>query len=254
MAQIGSGRVRNRHLCPSCWRRYVDCSARSDPCAELGELGSFALGPNGTVHIVGARWINDRSHVIYAERPPAGAWSDPVMLTQGITFQGGPGGDIRIAVAPDNTVHVAGRSLNTYLNKHYGIFWISKDASGVWSEPRNVTGVPRGGFQQPELAVDQTGGVHVVVTDGGKMTKYACRPAEGPWSGPIVIRRGICGGSASVGCIRRWKGSRCLERCCLRRCLLRSGFMPGSLVSTRSCRGSRDIQSWCWIGRNRRIV
>jgi uncharacterized repeat protein (TIGR01451 family) len=158
------------------------------PQPDEGFWMNLAVGPDGVAHIAGLQ----TNYIIYSERPPGGSWSDPLILNEGMP-RPGLDGEPQIAVAADNSVPVV-------WNNHYSwdpwfqrIFGVSRDASGTWTEPRDISGQPRAGTAQPSLAVDQTGGVHVVWVDGGNRTLYACRAATGPWSRSRVIREGYAG-------------------------------------------------------------
>jgi uncharacterized repeat protein (TIGR01451 family) len=152
----------------------------------------LAVGPDGAVHIVWKEWQDTENKIAYVMRRSDGSWSVPLIISDGLPLEGGDEVP-HIAVSASNIVHVVWKHTRRYDPRYQRIYWISRDASGVWSSPRDISNVPREGPQQPRLAVDQTGGVHVVWTDGGNRTLYACRLAEGPWSRPRVIREGYVG-------------------------------------------------------------
>ena len=58
-----------------------------------------------------------------------------------------------------------------------------------WSTPVNISGSP-GVSQEPAIAIDSSGTTHVVWQDnmpGVYEVFYACKPADGSWSAPIII-------------------------------------------------------------------
>lgn len=153
------------------------------PTSGPGGWSMFDVGPDGAVHFVGWSENGGTTHVAYAARPVGGSWSVPISLGTAVQLA-----DVRIAVSAANLVHVA-----WYDRDDFRIYWTMRDASGFWSEPRDISGPPQAGPSGWRLALDQGGGVHVVWSDGGMVTRYTCRTAAGDWLSAKDIRDGYVG-------------------------------------------------------------
>lgn len=83
-----------------------------------------------------------------------------------------------MVASPDGTIHLAWEA---YTNSGYYIYYMWKDASGIWSAPAQLSP-----GEEVQLAVDTAGNVHAVWGYGG-FIKYAWRNSQSDWSTPINI-------------------------------------------------------------------
>jgi len=96
----------------------------------------------------------------------------------------------RVAVAGSGIVHVVWCE---DVPGHYGydVYYACRGSGGSWSTPQNISHTPQGA-QSPQLAVDQSGAVHVVWGDYSTGSiYYARRDSGGTWSSPQNISHGL---------------------------------------------------------------
>jgi hypothetical protein len=124
--------------------------------ADHSELPAVAADAAGRVH---AAWrsVGAGASILYAERDPGGAWSAPLDIDLGGLVQGAPA----LAIDGSGTVHVAwpdarsgGRALYTRAR-----------ASGVWAPAVERITSPAHGADEPSLAGDEDGALHLVWSD-----------------------------------------------------------------------------------------
>ena len=104
------------------------------------------------------------------------------------------GGSInpQLAVDGSRAVHVVWQD-NTP-GYYPDIFYARRASDGTWSSPQNISTTP-GFSENPQLAVDQGGSVHVVwedTTPGNYEIFYARRSSDGTWSSPQDISNNPC--------------------------------------------------------------
>lgn len=99
----------------------------------------------------------------------------------------GKGRSAKLALDSTGTVHVVFGGRKEGSEKD--IYYARRETDGVWSTPHNISNNP-GDSTWPQLAVDNTGVVHVVWEDesrGIRKIYYARRGSDGSWSSPQVI-------------------------------------------------------------------
>ena len=140
---------------------------------------SIALGPEGDVHVV---WFRQTRNGVYLEIAYLHLVGDTVEETGPISTPGVDSTDPTIAVAPDGRVHVAWSARVGNVDR---IEATERAANGTaWSaiEPVSPDTV---GAQDPSLALDGLGALHVVwaSVSGGVYAQVR----NGTWSVPVLL-------------------------------------------------------------------
>jgi hypothetical protein len=151
------------------------------------ERPSIAVDSKGTVHLV---WTDDtpgNEEIFYAFKPAGGSWSTPVNLSNNPRSSRFPS----IKIDKNDVIHLAWQDCNP--DGFWRIFYSKKSNNGTWSIPETITG----GYMYvgPQLAVDDSGNVHLIWYYGGYYLgiRYAMRRKEGTWTpqttvvGPIGV-------------------------------------------------------------------
>jgi hypothetical protein len=144
---------------------------------DHSELPAIAVNAAGRLH---AAWrsIGAGASILYAERDAGGAWSSPADIDLGGLPQGAP------ALALDGTgaVHVVwpdaragGRALFTRVR-----------VSGAWSPSVEGITAPAHGADEPSLASDEDGALHLVWSDArhgffDREIFHRTKPLGAPW-------------------------------------------------------------------------
>lgn len=126
---------------------------------------SLAADGMGNVHSV---W--SAGSVWHAVLPAHGSWSAPVRIFP-------DGGFPVVAPGPENELHLVFRS-NT---DPYPLLYSRLDAGGSWSSAEQIPNSD--GYDIPDLAADQTGGLHLVTNHQGAAV-YIAHPSGGDWQPP----------------------------------------------------------------------
>lgn len=146
--------------------KYADQTATGWDIGDIavgGEISDLIVDPSGTLH---ALFGDHFGFPTYAIRLPGGQWQPPedLMFMSGRYSNG--------VVTPHGVYIVS------YFSSH-GIMWLThRDLAGQWSsEPINNPddNMPRGKI--PSIAVDATGGIHVLFADlfnGREYYAYRC--------------------------------------------------------------------------------
>jgi hypothetical protein len=153
-----------------------------------GKTGDAAVAGDGTVV---AAWIEERrgmTAVMSADRPPGGAWSDPVAIQPPqpwgallVSVSAGPRGDAAV------TFRLLGRRGGRGI-----VLGAYRPAGGSWEAPQPLTRVGAG-YGDLAAAVDAAGGVTVATAAVGTGTHLdaSVRDPDGPWTDPIELARGV---------------------------------------------------------------
>ena len=132
----------------------------------------LVVDPFGNVHVVWEvhYWGN---RICYRERYEGGGWSEVRVISGTSALQP------RIGVDSSGVVHVV-------WNEGMGMKYRERYADGNWSDE---VAVPVGsqGSINPDMVVDEDGGVHVVYEAGNQEIKYIYRSPEGEWSEPVQV-------------------------------------------------------------------
>ncbi len=145
----------------------------------------LAVGPDGTIHVVWTEFELPNgwppTGVYYSHSIDGGkTWSNPIQIA-------GPGFDqANVAAGSNGLVHVAWNGMS-------GIQWRydrwSSDNGKAWSKAVVLKTPGLGGSEgPPQLAVDESGMVHLVTTDGNRVW-YAFWK-DGQWSRPQYVPSG----------------------------------------------------------------
>jgi hypothetical protein len=151
-----------------------------DNWSPVETIPNSALGPyigydatvdsQGVVHVV---WRNttgrsNSNTAYYSQRSTTGTWTE-ILELPGL---GKSNYVTQVAMAPDQTLHIASAAI--YLNR---------SPEGIWSEPSYPFGTSPLGAN---IAVDNLGGIHAVVGDGGEIF-YAELISDTTWTTPINV-------------------------------------------------------------------
>ncbi len=177
-------------LLPSACRKNPSSSDHNPPPQEYDPRNisrndtysvgpSIALGPDGTVYVV---WMDggqnefEFSRLYFRYKPPGGEWSEIEILTDTTEDAWAP----QIAADPFGNVHLVWEPILPDPNIwHSEIHYRMRTPSGEWSDVKVLTNT--GTAEQPRIAVDPTGTVHVIWNDGLK-GKYKQKMSDGTWS------------------------------------------------------------------------
>lgn len=121
--------------------------------------------------------------VYYTQRPQHGVWSSPQSISPGINADSYT---TRIILDQNEILHVvwSGHPSDDY--SHTRVFYARRNINGIWSTPVEVSIGVNG--QNPDLAVDGNGVVHVVWHGDYDLSIYYTRRAtNGNWSAPTQI-------------------------------------------------------------------
>ncbi len=157
------------------WSEPLDLSA----AGEDAEEPQLAVDPQGRAIVVWGRFDGANLIVQSSERPPGGAWSEPVDLSAA----GQNGLEPEVAVDPQgNATAVWWRSDGS----HSRVQAAERPAGGAWSEPVDLSAAGQDA-EIPQVAVDPQGKATAVWqrTDGSnRIAQAAQRLAGGAWSAP----------------------------------------------------------------------
>jgi hypothetical protein len=150
---------------------------------------------DGTVHVT---WIESQdfqvccSESFYANRPPAGAWSVPLNISNTPQNQYPQ----RMAAGLDGSVHVVWTQQDSFPSLS-NLYYVVRSPAGTWSTPLNLTGAVAGrGITDMLVASDLT--VHVCYHEAPGEILLLSLPFNGTWGAPVNVSNN---GSAS------WNGS-----------------------------------------------
>lgn len=140
------------------WSAPAKVSGEGKTCS----FASIAAGQDGSVNIV---W-QDKSgqseeEIFYSRSSDAGrSWSNPVNISNTPTGSSEP----KIAVGPDNAVHVVWVDALSGAKSPDVYYVVSKDAGKTWSERGDLSNTP-GAASNPAIAVSPEGTVHIAWLD-----------------------------------------------------------------------------------------
>lgn len=140
----------------------------------------MATGQGGRVYAV---WTQNYSRIYFSQKSANGEWSSPVMISnpaQGDAHQP------RLAIDATGAVHVIWTMPNYYQPP---VSYTRRDANGTWSAPVIISDPSLSGGWNAQLVVEQSGVVHVVWMDDGRIF-YTTRNTSGSWSPPQQIFAG----------------------------------------------------------------
>ncbi|NLG64782.1 MAG: hypothetical protein GX537_04175, partial [Actinobacteria bacterium] len=147
---------------------------------------SIAVDAAGNAYIVWQDGRNDGGDIRFAYQPVDGGWQDHAMINDdsGANWQG----------TPDLTVDAEGNLYAVWADARNGegegdndIYFATRPAGGEWSANEVVANAV-GSLENPRIAVDGDGGVHVVWQDSVEdYIYYATRLGTGVWSTPEQV-------------------------------------------------------------------
>ena len=150
-------------------------------------IPQIALDEVGGVLHVHVTWASASSYIYYAEKTGS-VWSGPVKVSGTLTGNNYP----HMALDTGGDPHVVWNGYDGSTNR---IYYAEKTGS-VWSDPVNISPTIAISYDEPQIAVDEVGGVlHVHVTWSGKGSSnyriYYAKKTGGAWSTPVVISGAI---------------------------------------------------------------
>jgi len=117
---------------------------------------AIAVDSNDTVHIVWTECIIENREIYYKKTTDCGNTWTP---TKRLTWNPGGSSNPAIAIDSNDNIHVVwanGVGTNSLIYHK-----VSTDGGNTWSTVNRLS-VPVSGFMKPDIAADQSGGVHVV--------------------------------------------------------------------------------------------
>ncbi len=156
---------------------------------------SIAVGPDGTVYVV---WMDgghneyDPSRLYFRYKPSGGEWSEVEILTDTTRDAWAP----QIAVDPSNNLHLVWEADHPSHNEwHADIYYLTRSPSGEWSDVEVLSNT--GIAEQPRIAVDSSGTVHVIWLEGMGL-KHRSKPMGANWDTEEIVPVG------RQGAINHW--------------------------------------------------
>ncbi len=156
---------------------------------------SIAVGPDGTVYVV---WMDgghneyDPSRLYFRYKPSGGEWSEVEILTDTTRDAWAP----QIAVDPSNNLHLVWEADHPSHNEwHADIYYLTRSPSGEWSDMEVLSNT--GIAEQPRIAVDSSGTVHVIWLEGMGL-KRRSEPMGANWDTEEIVPVG------RQGAINHW--------------------------------------------------
>lgn len=136
----------------------------------------LAVDGNGTAHVI---WEVMMTGIYYAQKPSGGSWSAP----QTVYVSSDPWLNPKMAANSNGTVHIIWERSTGLADD---IFYRQRTPGGVWSAIENATNSGQhNSFSQ--LAVDNSGAVHIVSKEGLGNISYVRRSVNGVWSNNETI-------------------------------------------------------------------
>jgi TolB protein len=129
--------------------------------------GHIEVDSTGGVHVA---WVNDFINVYYRYRSPSGVWSDPAIISAGLS----PG-----STRPDMIIDSSDQ-LHIVWAIQAQIYYANKPQGGIWSVPKLLSAGTLYPVY-PLLALDDTDGVGVIWDHSGQIA-FIYRSTTGAWS------------------------------------------------------------------------
>jgi hypothetical protein len=147
----------------------------------------IGIDPFGTIHVVWEeaperewKW-SQRRQIYYIYKTSAGEWSEPYGLTDSTKMSI----DVQMGIDLFGNVHLVWEEFewgSDSLVHNSRIYYRMRSSSGEWSDIEVISGE---GAEQPRIAVDPTGTVHVVWSAGALW--YTYKSPNGVWATPREI-------------------------------------------------------------------
>jgi len=142
----------------------------------------IGIDPFGTIHVVWEeaperewKW-SQRRQIYYIYKTPAGEWSEPYGLTDSTKMSI----DVQMGIDLFGNVHLVWEEFewgSDSLVHNSRIYYRMRSSSGEWSDIEVISGE---GAEQPRIAIDPSGTVHVVWLQGMGL-KYRSKSIGGSW-------------------------------------------------------------------------
>ena len=141
-------------------------------------IPQLAVDERGAVHVVWPDRTPGFYDIFYARRSGDGTWSSLQKISNNSDTSESP----QLAIDRSGTVHVVWSDSTP---GNWEIFYARRSSDGAWSAPEDISNTPDSSWT-PQLAVDESGAVHVVwddlITGWTPDILYAKRSSDGTWS------------------------------------------------------------------------
>jgi uncharacterized repeat protein (TIGR01451 family) len=122
----------------------------------LSETPCMALDHTGVLHVI---WRDQGSGIFYSRRGSNGIWSSGEYVAGSVGWSPALP---QVAVDDTGVVHAVWHAEDAPTGE---ILYAQRSASGVWSAPVNISSTPDGWSTRPLIAMDGSGGIHVIWMD-----------------------------------------------------------------------------------------
>ncbi len=149
--------------------------SRTDSTQSYGPW--IAIGHDGTVYVAwmdGGRTRYDPSRIYFRYKPPDEDWSDIEILSDSLHDAWAP----HIVADPFGNVHLVWEA-NTIGQNDVKIYYRMRTPTGEWTRTIVLSGEDFA--DQPRIAVDSSGVVYVIWSEGLRM-RYKKKMSDGHWS------------------------------------------------------------------------
>jgi len=146
----------------------------------------LAVGPDGTVYVGWEGYEPNAnspdSYLFYRLRRPSGTWTpvEKVPISANVSLQA-------MAVDTKGILHLTAYDDSSFKGTGY---YMNRMTDGAWSRPYVL---PGGQAAVEDMAVDEEGGLHLILSSMGSPSFYLYRSPDGHWSTPISLNEGFHG-------------------------------------------------------------